>query len=97
MATTVILKGSTAVSGAVAASGTTGTIYTCPANSFAICNFYMTGGTLPLCSVGGVPASAGATVGVSQLYVGPGQSVVISDGGAAPTSVGLSGVQYTNT
>lgn len=91
-----------AVSGAVAATNSGGTLYTCPANSYAIINVYaaftgLLGGSI---SVGGQTypmvfsngSGGSGAVWTLTFHVGPGQAVVNTGGG----TVAISGVQFTN-
>ena len=111
MATTVITKGSIAISGAVSATGTTSaTLYTCPASSYAIINVYCSisafsaGSSLSVggrtvwantAGAGALPAGFGTNAGFT-LYVGPSQAVTWATSDTGP-QVRISGVQFTNT
>lgn len=93
------------VQAAIGASLTgNGTLYTCPANSYAIVNFTNVGGTsgfqLLLDSkvvFTGFMSSPSAVEGSRpvQIYVGPGQSLVTSGGGGQNAHV--TGVEFKNS
>lgn len=86
------------VSAAVAAGPGAGTLYTCPANSYAILNLHLGTPATDSVTVGGISVYVGAAITTnikdnymsSIIYVGPGQSVV------AAGIVSISGVQFTN-
>lgn len=84
------------VSAAVANSRTSnGTIYTCPANSYAILNAYIAT-TNDTISVGGVLVLYDAAANIMKtIYVGPGQSVVTAHGASGLITV--SGVEFINS
>jgi len=87
------------VSGAVSAAATSstfntsGTLYTCPANSYAVVTLGRSGGTM---SVDG--RSISFTVGQMAIgvHVGPGQEITWS-ATTHPTSFRVVGVQFTNS
>lgn len=72
-----------------------GTIYTCPANSYAILNVLILSPADSV-SVGGVSTFV-ATTGSDRatIYVGPAQTVVSNHG--ASNLVTVSGVEFTNS
>lgn len=83
------------VSAAVAASGTNNsTIYTCPANSYAILNVTANGGFIYI-SIGG-QLSYLPSLDMKQIYVGPSQAVV-ADTTSTGNTLHISGVQFTNS
>ena len=112
------------VSAAVAASGTSGTLYTAPANGYAVLNvsilagggvgsyltlnvggnpvyhFYMAtaSSVIPKNDSGAAAGAANASSGTSfiQIYVGPSQTVTITNQSGTPT-VYLSGVAFINS
>lgn len=88
------------VNGAVAArdTGASGTLYTCPAASFAILNLYVGNAAGPTITVGAKEVSVGSgpgTFGTTQIYVGPGQSVAFT-GNSGSNVIAVSGVEFTN-
>jgi len=85
------------IAGAVSASGLSGTLYTAPANAYAIVNvFWVEGTSASSLTVGGqLVLSTNVTYAgsITSLYVGPGQSIsatIISTGGKAYRVVGVS-------
>jgi hypothetical protein len=93
------------VSGAVSAVATaSGTMYTCPANSYAIINVLVTsasesdgevqvdGRTVSLAQI----VSAGYSRVAVTAHVGPGQVVSFVKNSGSPTAY-ISGVQFINT
>lgn len=84
------------VSAAVANSRTSsGTIYTCPANSYAILNAYIAVANDSI-AVGGVTALTDTANNIMKtIYVGPSQTVVTTHGGSGLITV--SGVEFINS
>lgn len=84
------------------------TLYTCPANCFAIVNIVLqgngnaqVGGRIVMASLeANNDGSYGQTLGQSVLsppiYVGPGQSVVTNVAGTFIQTAGISGAQFVN-
>lgn len=93
------------VAAAVSASaGGNGTLYTCPANRYAVCNLWLNSSSNIEVNVGGVLAAQvssaiAATTGLQhqfQIYVGPGQVVeIVNESGSSIAS--LSGVEFANS
>lgn len=83
------------VSAAVAASGTTGTIYTCSSGSYAILNLYVppSTGSAATVTVGGRNVYSGVTGAAMQIYVGPSQSVAVT---SPSVTCEVSGVEFVN-
>lgn len=82
------------ISAAVAASGNnSSTIYTCPANSYAMLNALSYGGNQEA-TVGGKIILVGTSV--INIYVGPGQAVV-ADTTSTGNALHISGVVLTNS
>jgi hypothetical protein len=112
MATTVITKGSMAISSAVSATVSTSAaaiLYSCPANSFAVLNISITASaasgsitvdnrTVAVWSSGNLfPLTTTTTNGMGfTIFVGPSQDVRIISAGANNTAV-ASGVCFINT
>lgn len=106
MAQAVVTKSSLNVSAAIAVgSGSvpSGTLYTVPANSYAMINVYMSigGSTSVTLSIGTKNIASTISATPSQiigLIAGPGQAIAINNvGGTSVSSVEISGVVFTNT
>jgi len=90
------------INAAVSAGGATGTIYTAPANGYAIINIFHSAGivsigTRPVSTVAGANSSfnVNATGGghsKTGFYVGPGEAV-----SSTSNTVQISGVSFVNT
>lgn len=98
--TTIKVNG--AVSAANSAFNNTVTLYTAPANGYAIVQVYCTvfgGTTNPRVIVGGrnVFQFTSVNTSVLGLYVGPSQSLQISEGGGSTFTAVASGVEFLNT
>lgn len=109
----VTLKISSAVSATVSANNTTSTLYTCPANSYAILNVYVTsssastsnsiqvdGKTVILLGNGAVVPSVTTTSSASAgftLYVGPSQVITVVSAGIGVVTANVTGVCFINS
>ncbi len=102
--TKTAIKVSTAIA---AASNSGGTLYTCPASSYAILNISVYSDTACRVTVGGSTVIAGDTTGVGStafktdtnrrsftVYVGPGQAVAWTESGTS--GIDVSGVEFVN-
>lgn len=97
---------SPAVSAAVAATSTLGlstsaTLYTCPANSYAIIRIdaLISGGSADgIVTVGGIGLTGqnGSNDIYENIHVGPGQTIVFTTDGTRSGTVTAVGVQFTN-
>lgn len=93
------------VNGNVSATGTafggTVTLYTAPANGYAIIQAYctsVTGGVSGFLSVSGRAAvNAVSGTGAQALYVGPTASVTVTSSGAGNVVFVIAGVEFLNT
>lgn len=86
--------GGTQVNAAVSNSVSTGTLYTAPADGYAIVNLHVTTGATDL-AVGGRAIYDAAPTGTNLfgVMVGPSQAVTIS---GSSKSVQISGVEFKN-
>ncbi len=85
------------ISANVGAGGTSGTIYTVPANTFALVQIHNNFGSASPCFVDGRPIYVGAQTAPENtlpLYLGPGAVLSVTNNGANWT---VSGVEFINT
>lgn len=83
------------ISAAVSATTTTtGTLYTCAANSYAILNIHSVGAISYTIASRVYTMTAGQPP--VQIYVGPSQAVAVTVNGSSAT-VSLTGVEFINT
>lgn len=101
---------SAAISNAISGNATSGVLYTCPAESYAVVSLYINAITGSLASgsysifVGAnimfkiqVPVSSDFNESIISVFVGPGQQVAFSSTLLISTkSIAISGVQFTN-
>lgn len=99
---------SAAISNAISGNATSGVLYTCPAESYAVVNLYINANTGATGSysifVGAnimfkiqVPVSSDFNESIISVFVGPGQQVAFSSTLLISTkSIAISGVQFTN-
>lgn len=91
------IKINAAVSATNSSTSATITLYTAPANGYAVIQLHDTvGGVGNFFTIGGRTVVIGTTA-VSGFYVGPSQAVVINRPGAVNSAASISGVEFVNT
>jgi lipoate-protein ligase B len=81
---------------AISNSTTSGTLYTCPANSYAIVQVSYNGNSADVLSIGGQDlVKSGNSGQFTGIYVGPGQAVIYMPNISGTGKI--SGVEFKNT